>query len=426
MLHRCKLHLPILLVLLVFSITLTARDPELYRARRQALMEKLEKPGSAFILVPGGVEKHLETFRQNNNFYYLTGIEQPDLLLVLSPEDRYPETLFLPARNLEKGSGSEAWVGEKMGPGEKTVEATGIARAVDRNLFHATLAGMASKTCRLYFDYTPSSLDGHLSAAEVLLDKIRRRYPHLEIIPLSRLIDPMRMVKEPAEISLLEKAVDITGQSLIETIAAVRPGMFEYEVEALIECGFRKRGSQRPGFPSIVGSGPNSTVLHYNSNQRRTEPGELLLMDVGAEYDYYTADITRTVPIDGKFSERQREVYDIVLRAQAAGIEAVRPGVTLADVHRAAREVIDKAGYGKYFIHYTSHFLGMDVHDVGSRDMLLKPGMVITVEPGIYISREALGVRIEDDVLVTGQGCRVLSSGILKRADEIEALMAGQ
>ncbi|MBN2288441.1 MAG: Xaa-Pro dipeptidase, partial [Candidatus Glassbacteria bacterium] len=303
---------------------------------------------------------------------------------------------------------------------------TGIARAVDRNNFSRTLASLAAKVGRLYFDFTPSVLDGPVSAAEVLLKQIRERYPHLEIIPLSTLTDSMRLVKDTLEVALLEKAIGITGRALEETISSIKPGMFEYEIEGLIEYGFHRRGSQRPGFPSIVGSGPNSTVLHYNSNRRRVGAGELVLMDVGAEYDYYTADITRTVPADGRFSERQREIYQIVLKAQQAAIEAVKPGVTLAEVHQAAREVIAKAGYGDYFIHYTSHFLGMDVHDVGSREIPLKPGMVITVEPGIYLAKENLGVRIEDDVLVSGQGCRVLSESIPKSVAELESLMGGR
>jgi len=412
-----------LFLLLFICSSLSAQAPEYYKKRRDALLAKLE---NAAALVPAAREKDLETFRQSNNFYYLTGVEQPGLILLLSPLARSPETLFLPARNLSEGSLSEAWTGEKLGPGAETEKKTGVAKAVDRNTFETTFAGLAGMIDRLYFDYDPAPLDGPVSAGEVMLKRLRERYPHLEIMPLARLSDSLRIIKDSAEIATLEKAVDITCRSLEETIRAIRPGMFEYEVEALIEYGFHRLGSQRPGFPSIVGGGPNSVVLHYNSNRRRIEQGELVLMDAGAEYNYYTADITRTVPANGKFSARQREIYQLVLKAQAAAIRAVKPGVTLKEVHAAARKVIEEAGYGEYFIHYTSHYLGMDVHDAGSRSRTLEPGMVITVEPGIYLAKESLGVRIEDDVLVTTDGCSVLSTSLAKSIEEIEALMGSR
>ena len=412
---------PLFMVLFfLVSANLAAQDAEYYKGRRNKLAEGLER---AVILVPSAWENELEEFRQSNNFYYLTGIEQPKLILLLSPELDSREMLFLPARNLAEGSLSEAWTGEKLGPGSQTEKSTGVAKAADRSVFETTIANLAARIDRLYFDYSPSVIDGPVSAEDLLLRKLREQYPHLEIFPLSRLIDPLRMVKDSLEIPLIEKAINITGESLIETIKSIKPGMFEYEVEARIEYGFHCRGSQRPGFPSIVGSGPNSAVLHYNANRRRIIDGDLVLMDVGAEYDYYSADITRTVPAGGKFSKRQREIYSLVLKAQAAAIDAVKPGITLKEVHQAARKVIESAGYGDYFIHYTSHFLGMDVHDPGTRQQILKPGMIFTLEPGIYLPQESFGVRIEDNVLVTPGGCRVLSSSIPKTVEEIEALM---
>ena len=410
------------LLFFIYS-SLSAQESEYYKKRRDTLLARLE---NAAALVPGAWEKDLETFRQNNNFYYLTGVEQPSLLLLLCPLARSPEILFLPARNLSEGSLSEAWTGAKLAPGAETEKKTGVAKAADRNTFETTFAGLAGNIDRLYFDYDPSPLEGPVSAGEVMLKRLRERYPHLEIRPLSRLTDSLRIIKDSGEIATLQKAVDITCQSLEETIRAIRPGMYEYEVEAMIEYGFHRLGSQRPGFPSIVGSGPNSAILHYNSNRRKIEQGELVLMDVGAEFGYYTADITRTVPANGKFSARQREIYQLVLKAQAAAIKAVRPQVTLKEVHAAARKIIEEAGYGEYFIHYTSHYLGMDVHDVGSRSQPLEPGMVITVEPGIYLAKESLGVRIEDDVLVTREGCRVLSSSLAKSVKEIESLMSSK
>ncbi len=414
--------LRILLILLpLTTATALARDTDYYKQRRDRLLSMLDRREAA--LIPGAWEKELETFRQSNNFYYFTGIEQPNLLLLIAPAARSREVLFLPAHNLEDGSMSEAWTGSKLGPGSATEQATGIAKAAEKGTFETAFAALAGELDRLYFDCVPAGIGGPKSGAQVLLETIHGRYPHIRILPLSRLTDSLRILKDSVEIATIARAVDITGQALVEAIGAVEAGMFEYEVEAMIEYGFSRRGSQRPGFPSIAGSGPNTVTLHYNENRRRMEPGELLLMDVGAELDYYTADITRTVPVDGRFTDRQRQVYETVLAAQQAAIEVVKPGVTLREVHAAASAVIADAGFGKYFIHYTSHYLGMDVHDAGSRDEKLRPGMVITVEPGIYIPEETLGVRIEDDVLVTENGSRVLSRDVPGTVGEIEKLM---
>ena len=196
----------------------------------------------------------------------------------------------------------------------------------------------------------------------------------------------------------------------------------EYEVEAALEYQFRRAGSERPGFPSIVGSGPFSTVLHYDKSARRMEAGDVVVVDIGAEYGGYSADVTRTYPVSGKFSQRQREIYQIVLDAQRAALAQVKPGATIGEVHRAAMAYIQSKGYEKNFIHGTSHHIGLEVHDVGSTARALEPNMVITVEPGIYIPEEQLGIRIEDDVLVTPAGYRMLSP-FPREISEIEALM---
>lgn len=208
-----------------------------------------------------------------------------------------------------------------------------------------------------------------------------------------------------------------------------QPGMYEYELEALVEYGFRRRGAERLGFPSIVGSGPNGTTLHYDENRRQIRPGELVVMDVGAEYGYYSADVTRTIPISGRFDDRQRRLYELVLGAQQEAIDSIRPGTDLASLNRIARDhmrrhsgrLCGESGCERYFIHGLSHWLGMDVHDVGSFSRRLEPGMVLTIEPGLYIPAESLGIRIEDDILVTESGAEVLSSGIPRAVAEVEA-----
>ncbi|MDX1739719.1 MAG: M24B family metallopeptidase, partial [Rhodothermales bacterium] len=252
----------------------------------------------------------------------------------------------------------------------------------------------------------------------------------------------LRMVKTEEEITLMQRAVDITAAAHREAMRSIEPGMYEYEVEALIEYVFKRNGAEYTGFPSIVASGENSTILHYESNRRRMEEGDVVVMDIGAEYHGYSADITRTVPVDGTFSDEQKVIYELVLEAQRAAIDASRSGGSFSDPDAAAREVIGNglAELGlisstdesrRFFVHGTSHYLGLYVHDVGDYGPL-RPGTVITVEPGIYISPSEdvdprwwnIGIRVEDDVLITEEGPVVLSEGVPRTVDEIEALMA--
>jgi Xaa-Pro aminopeptidase len=213
---------------------------------------------------------------------------------------------------------------------------------------------------------------------------------------------------------------------MVESMAAVAPGAWEFEPQGLLEGAFLRLGAERPGFASIVGSGPNSVTLHYNANRRQMQAGDLLVMDVGAKWRYYTADVTRTVPVSGRFSPRQREVYQVVLDAQTAAAEAAKPGVTMRELDAIARAVIDERGFGpgrKYFKHGLGHWIGLHVHDVGDYGPI-EPGMLFTIEPGIYIAEENLGVRIEDDYLMTESGAVKLSTGFPSDPDAIESLLA--
>ena len=251
----------------------------------------------------------------------------------------------------------------------------------------------------------------------------------------------LRTVKTDAELALMRHAIEITAEAHREAMRAMRPGMHEYEVEALIEYVFHRNGAEHPGFPSIVGSGENAVILHYETNRRQMQDGDVVVMDIGAEYHGYSADVTRTVPVNGRFTPEQRSIYEIVLRAQEAGIQAVREGTPFGDVHRAAAAVVAQGlrelgliesdqEVRRFFMHGTSHYLGLYVHDVGTGGPLL-PGTVITVEPGIYIAPAEdvdpkwwnIGVRIEDDVLVTEAGAEVLSAGAPRTIADIEALM---
>lgn len=254
-------------------------------------------------------------------------------------------------------------------------------------------------------------------------------------------LDELRMVKTDEELRLLRRAVEITAAAHREAMRSIEPGMFEYEVEALVEYVFRRNGAEYPGFPSIIGSGENSVILHYETNRRRMEAGDMVVMDIGAEYHGYTADVTRTVPVSGRFSAEQKAIYDIVLRAQEAGIREARAGNPFSAPHRAARAVISQglrelglidsaAGTGRFFMHGTSHYVGLYVHDVGTSGPLVA-GSVITVEPGIYISPSHdvdpkwwnIGIRIEDDVLITDGDPVVMSAAVPRTVQEIEAMM---
>jgi Xaa-Pro aminopeptidase len=272
-------------------------------------------------------------------------------------------------------------------------------------------------------------------------EQARTELPGVEIVTgaksIKSIVGEMRKFKSPAEIGLLQKAIDITGEAQGDIARSLKPGMFEYEIQAILEAAFMRNGAERPGFPSIVGSGIYSTILHYSENRKRIDAGDLIVCDIGAEYSLYTADITRTYPASGKFSPRQREIYQLVLDAQTAAAAYYKPGMDSDDLHRFVVEMLRKSPLrardldGKeytmdhFFIHGLGHYLGMEVHDTGDYSKAIRPGEVFTIEPGIYIQTEKLGVRIEDDYMITPDNSVVkLSSKIPSSPDEIERIMA--
>jgi Xaa-Pro aminopeptidase len=342
--------------------------------------------------------------------------------------------LYLP----ERESGSELWSGPALGPGPEARRLSGIEDVrpaseaesqIERTVLGKTSAARAGA---LFFKR------GTRQAASPFIRQLAfGGGPGKDPVPnrdLEAELGALRQIKDEDEIRRLRRAIGITGEALQETMREARPGMYEYELEGRVEYGFRQRGAERLGFPSIVGSGPNGTTLHYDENRRQTRPGELVVMDVGAEHGYYSADVTRTIPISGRFSRRQRELYELVLGAQQAAMDSVRPGSDLATLNRLARDYMrqhsgklcGESGCERYFIHGLSHWLGMDVHDVGAYSRRLEPGMVFTIEPGIYIPAESIGIRIEDDILVTPGGAEVLSSGVPRTVEEVEQAMAAR
>jgi len=385
-------------------------------ARRRALMRRI---GRGAVLIPAGHERNVETdyiqdndFRQDNTFYYFTELETQDAFLLMTARgpDSIETVLFLAPRVPSQ----ERWTGLRLGPDSVAVRLSGIAKVLPIDSLEARLRVAPEPV------YTPHVQSG--------TDVVR----HNDLKPI---VDSMRVVKDADEVARLRRAVDISVAGHVAAMRAARPGMYEYQLEAVLEEGFRSNGADRVGYPSIVGSGPNSTTLHYDVNRRRTEDGDLVVIDAAAEWGQYTADVTRTFPINGKFTPRQKAIYDLVLGAQQAAFDSLRPGVTMRQLDGIARRYMQQhsgtlcgqktCDDREYFNHGLGHPIGMDVHDVGiSRP--LEPGMVVTLEPGIYLQAEKLGVRIEDDVLVTAKGAEWLSAGAPRTTDAIEKLMSGR
>jgi len=377
-----------LFLFIVFPLLAVEKEPLAeYKARRERLAQRIK--GNILVL-RAAPEQELVEYQQERNFYYLTGVDEPNGILLMDASAVPPQDLlFLPERNpLE-----ERWTGAKLGPGAEAEKVTGFWKVLPVSEFDATLKKASEHATSVY------------GLKDVADD-----------------IAYLRQTKSSTEIALIDKAVRITLKAQEAAARTIAPGAMEYEVEAALEYEFRHNGAERPGFPSIVGSGPFSTILHYDKNTRRMQAGDVVVVDIGAEWGGYSADVTRTYPVSGKFSSRQREIYEIVLDAQKAAMAKIRPGMTFRDIHQASSSYIRSKGYEKYFIHGTSHHIGLDVHDVGSTERLLEPNMVITVEPGIYIPDEQLGVRIEDDVVVTSTGYRVLSV-FPKEIDQVEAMV---
>ena len=400
-------------------------------ARRTALLERI---GNGVALIRSADEKSIEgdypqdsDFRQDNNFFYLTGLETPESWLALVAHKDGPDSviLYIPPRN----SDQERWTGPKLGPGPEATAATGIADVRSSRNARSEIRELLKPAGRTLF----FARHGGQRDSAFLRDLALVNAPDasVEIKSVHPQLASLRQIKDADEIARLRRAIDITTEAQREILKTARPGMWEYELEALIEYTFRRRGAERVGFPSIVGTGINSTTLHYDKGRRQTEAGDVVVMDIGAEFGYYSADVTRTIPISGRFTPRQRALYDLVLGSQQAAIDAVRPGVTIGQLQQIASTYMrEHSGTlcgadpcNRYFIHGLSHWLGMDVHDVGDYSAKLAPGMVLTVEPGIYIPAEKIGIRIEDDILVTASGHENLSEGAPRSADEIERLM---
>jgi len=354
----------------------------------------------------------------DKNFYYLSGIAVSDAFLLLNG-DTGRDMLFI----------DPAWLSV---PVVDIIRTSGITAVYPRDLAGAFVAGQLAFDPDVYFPFAYAPSDPEYLFPDCLaIEQLLGGLPFCQKRNLNGLLFPLRMIKDEGEIGLISRAVAITLRGVLAGIAAIKPGRYEYEIQNVIEGTFHALGAPRPSFPSIIGSGPNSLILHYGDNNRRMEAGEVVVMDVGAEYERYAGDITRTAPVSGRFTPRQLEIYNIVLEMQQRVFAACKPGVTFTDLNNVARAWAVAKGYGDYFNfsgwrHGTCHSLGLDVHDTFISGTPLAAGMVITVEPGIYLPAENLGMRLEDDVLVTSNGCVVLTDDLPREAAEIEAVIAGR
>jgi len=431
-----------------------------FNDRRRRLME-LMAPDSIAILpaAPERVRNRdvLHPFRQDSDFQYLTGFGEPEAVLVLIPGREHGESvLFCKERNPEK----ELWDGFLAGP-EGAIETFGLDDAFPIADIDDILPGMIEGRSRVYY---PLGKDHNFDVrvmdwVKLIRSKVRSgAHPPGEFVALEHLLHDLRLYKSAAEIKVMAKAGEISCEAHKRAMKRARQGGFEYTLEAELIHTFMENGARSTAYPSIVGGGANGCILHYIENSAPLKDGDLVLIDAGCELECYASDITRTFPVSGKFSDEQRALYEVVLAAQHAAIEEIKPGNHWDHPHQAALRVltqglidlgllkdttveqaIEEQAFKPFFMHRTGHWLGMDVHDVGDYKVgdawrQLEPGMAMTVEPGLYVAPDntsvdekwrGIGIRIEDDVVVTKEGCRILTEAAPKTIPEIEALMAG-
>lgn len=402
-------------------------NPQITIPRREKLAELLADGENVILFAKP--EANLEKFSQDNNFLYFTGLNHPELIYVAGKHaGKFNDMLFIERSNPAR----EVWDGKKISATEAT-EISGIERVNFLDEFYSVLSGMCPMIKRIYANLGFISLNKPMSYPMYMLEPLRSRHPQIVIDQVNNLTAPLRKIKSDWEIMQLQKAIDITGKAIMDVWETATVGMMEYELEALMFYRMQRSGVKHWGFSPIVGAGINAATLHYNKNDCRIENGDVILLDVGASYMNYSADISRTFPSGERFSERQAELYNLVLGVQKKTIEMVRPGISLTDLNNESRAMLadeliriklieNHAEVTKYYMHGIGHYLGMDTHDVPGKDNILEIGNVITIEPGIYIPEEKLGIRIEDDVLITEAGYCVLSQNIAKEINEIEEI----
>jgi Xaa-Pro aminopeptidase len=409
------MRLVLCLALSAAGLTAAGIAPREYQERRAELRKSLD---GVMILFGAEDSDDLHTsFFQESNFLYLSGWREPGAVMLLTPQT---EILFLPARDPR----TELYTGAKLGPDDlEAPKQTGFDRVMPKAALELAFLKVLETASRV-----------HTIPGDARGQKLKSLAVFHEEADAAQTIARLRIVKSPAEIELITRATDITVAAHLAGWKKTHPGAWEYEIAAVMTNVYFERGCERSAYAPIVGSGPNSVILHYAANHRRLDSGETVVADVGAECSDYATDVTRTIPAGGKFTPRQRELYEVVLGAQKAAIAAIKPGMRLRSdgpsLHQIAYDYINTHGHdshgrplGKYFVHGLGHYVGLDVHDPGDPAAPLKAGMILTIEPGIYIPEENIGIRIEDIVLVTEDGCEVLSAALPREIADIEKLV---
>lgn len=408
---------------------------EFFIRNRENILENI-KDNSMLILFAGEAPQksadEAYAFTPNRNFYYMTGISRENMILMITKiNNKVNQMLFIEKADpiLEK------WIGKRMTV-EEASEASGIYNVQFLEDFEDNFARLMlnHNMKKLYLDLEKRSFNSILTPAYTFAKTVQDKYPQLKIKNVYEDICNLRLIKTEEEVAEMRKAIEITNEGIKSLMSNAKPGMMEYQIEANFDYVLKCAGVTDYAFKTIAASGINATVLHYSQNNTKTEDKDLILFDLGAQWNYYNADISRTFPLNGKFTERQKEIYNIVLKAMDDTMAVIKPGVPFAKLNETAKNSLagglkklgiikEDSEISKYYFHSVSHYLGLDTHDVGSREAELKEGMVLTVEPGLYIEEEKIGIRIEDDVLVTENGCENLAKNIIKSIEDIEAFM---
>lgn len=406
-----------------------------FTTNRENLLGKM-KPGEMAVFFSGEAPQSTADFKYSfladKNFYYLTGTDREGFILLMMKTETGTETILFiekPDYDVEK------WVGRKLTI-EQAKEISGIDNIQYLSGFESFLNRTiySTKYDNIYLDIPRMKFEGEMTVSMQFARKIQKNYPNLVIKNTHKYMCELRMIKSEFEIEEIRKAIALTKEGLENVMRTLKPGDYEYVPQAEFAYSIMRNGADRNSFETIAASGENAVILHYVENNQIMQDGDLILMDLGAQKNHYAADITRTYPINGKYSERQKELYNIVLKAHDEVIKIMKPGILFTDLNKRCSEVLteeltriglikEASDLGKYYYHGVSHFMGLDVHDIGFRDVHLEKGMVFTVEPGLYIAEEKIGIRIESDVLITDGGCENLSEDIIRTVEDIENFM---
>jgi len=383
-------------------------------------------------IAPKSTADDLYKFKPNKNFYYFTGLTRENFIItILKLKDSVETKLFIEKPNYDV----EKWHGIKLSK-EKAIEISGIEDVgyIDEFKKHLNSMVYSDKFNTVYFDLEKLSWDEADTYSHKFAMEFRNRYLHINIKTIHNIVSGLRLIKDEFEIDNIKKAIALTKLGIEEIMKSIKPGMYEYQIESIFANNTKQNGAGGNAFETIVASGKNAVILHYVENDKKVKKNDLVLLDLGAQYNQYSSDITRTLPVTGKFTDRQKEIYEIVLKAQKATIKIMKPRTPFEELNKECEKVLcdelKKIGLIKedgelsnYYYHGVGHYMGLDTHDLGSRDVNLKPGMVITCEPGLYIAKEKIGIRIEDDILITNNGNEILSKEIIKEIKEIEKFM---